>query len=49
MYGNTSYYVKRNQSIKGIKVDNPEFLMTQFADDTTIMLDGTQSSLSLAP
>ena len=38
--------LKRNQSIKGIKVDNHEFLMTQFADDTTSMLDGTQTSLT---
>ena len=40
--------LKYNQSVRGIKVGNTEFRMTQFADDTTIILDGTRSSLVAA-
>ena len=31
--------------IKGIKDDNQEIVLSQFADDTTIILDGTEESL----
>ena len=37
--------LKYNQSVRGIKVGNTEFRLTQFADDTTIILDGTRSFL----
>ena len=40
--------LKYNQSVRGIKVGNTEFRLTQFADDTTIILDGTRSSLVAA-
>ena len=40
--------LKYNQSVRGIKVGNTEFRLTQFADDTTIILDGTGSSLVAA-
>ena len=38
--------LKINRSIKGISIGEHEFLMTQFADDTTILLDGSQNSLT---
>ena len=38
--------IKHNQNIKGIKIMQNEFKMTQFADDTTLLLDGSQSSLT---
>ena len=38
--------LKENQSIKGIQIGDHEHKMTQFADDTTILLDGTQDSLT---
>ena len=34
-----------NQAIKGIKINGKEIKLTQFADDTTLILDGTTSSL----
>ena len=34
-----------DQNIKGIKVKGKEHKLTQFADDTTLLLDGTQKSL----
>ena len=35
-----------NKQIKGISIDENEYLVSQFADDTTILLDGTQNSLT---
>ena len=43
-----SLMVKSNNDIKGIKVDGVEFHLTQFADDTTIFLDGSENSLKAA-
>ena len=40
--------LKYNQSVRGIKVGNTEFRLTQFTDDTTIILDGTRSPLLAA-
>ena len=37
--------LKYNQSVRDIKVGNTEFRLTQFTDNTTIILDGTRSSL----
>ena len=34
--------LKGNKSIKGITIGENEYLMTPFADDTTLMLDGNQ-------
>ena len=37
--------IRRNQKVKGIEIDvENEILLSQFADDTTIFLDGTQES-----
>ena len=37
-----------NSNIKGISINNTIYKMTQFADDTTIFLDGTKDSLKAA-
>ena len=39
---------KRNSSIKGIYVDQEEIKISQYADDTTLILNGSQASLSAA-
>ena len=40
-----SMLIKTNPKIKGIQIKGFDFNLTQFADDTTIILDGTQQSL----
>ena len=35
-----------NKQIKGISIDENKYLVSQFADDTTIMLDSIQNSLT---
>ena len=37
-----------NPEIIGLKIEEKEFKLTQFADDTTLMLNGTQYSLQSA-
>ena len=37
---------KANNDIKGIKKEGTEYLLSQFADDTTVLLDGTENSLN---
>ena len=37
--------IKYNNNIKGILIGENEFKITQFADDTTLFLDGSQLSL----
>ena len=39
---------KNNQGIKGIVIGNSEYKMTQFADDTSLISDGTTNSLAAA-
>ena len=36
--------IRNNEEIKGIKVDNTEFKISQFADDTTFLLEGDRNS-----
>ena len=33
------------QKIKGIKINEQDILLSQFADDTTLSLDGSEESL----
>ena len=42
------YMIEVNVEIKGIIIDSVEIKITQFADDTTLVLDGSQSSLKAA-
>ena len=41
-----STMIKNNKKIKGITVSNTEFKISQFADDTSIFLDGSAESLN---
>ena len=43
-----SLMLRRSTIIKGIKINNKENLLSQFADDTTICLDGSESSFEEA-
>ena len=36
--------LKQDKDIKGIKIGDTEYTVSQFADDTTIMLDGSEQS-----
>ena len=38
--------IRDNTSIKGITVNNTEIILSQYADDTTLILNGNQDSLS---
>ena len=40
--------IQINPLIEGIKIEENEFKLTHFADDTTLMLDGSQCSLQAA-
>ena len=37
--------LKSNPDIKGINIDDTEYLLSQHADDTLVILDGTEKSL----
>jgi hypothetical protein len=37
--------LKNNQKIKGIQIDGTGYLLSQYADDTLIILDGSEKSL----
>ena len=38
--------IKQNEKIKGIKINNNDFILTQYADNTTVILDGSEESLN---
>lgn len=40
-----SLMIKQNKNIKGIQIDDIEYKLSQFADDTTVILDGTELSV----
>ena len=37
--------LRNNKNLKGININNREFLLSQYADDTQIFLDGSEKSL----
>lgn len=37
--------IKQNKDIRGIMVNDKEFIISQYADDTTLLLDGSEKSL----
>ena len=37
--------LRKNKNVKGISINRKEFLLSQYADDTQIFLDGTEKSL----
>ena len=41
--------LKRNRNVKGLYVGQEEIKISQYADDTTLILNGSQASLSAAP
>ena len=43
-----SLMLKQNKDIKGVKIGDVEHILSQFADDTTIILDGSEQSLAAA-
>lgn len=43
-----SIKIKNNKNIKGIKINNTEYLISQYADDTVLILDGSENSLNEA-
>ena len=38
--------IRQNKKIKGIKINNKEFKISQYADDTSIFLDGSSDALN---
>ena len=40
--------LKQNKDIKGVKIGDVEHILSQCADDTTIILDGSEQSLAAA-
>jgi exonuclease III len=43
-----SLYIRKNDLIRGIKLREKEALLSQFADDTTLLLDGSEQSFQEA-
>lgn len=39
-----SLLLKQDNNVKGIKIGDTEYILTQFADDTTLLLDGSDQS-----
>ena len=42
------YLIYQNIDVKGLQIGTEEIKLSQFADDTTLILDGSQRSLEAA-
>ena len=40
--------IRKSKDVKGIKINNMEFKLSQYADDTQMFLDGSETSLKQA-
>ena len=40
--------IRNNQNIKGILIDNTEYKLSQYADDTVLFRDGSENSMNSA-
>ena len=40
--------VRKNKKVKGISINGKEYKLSQYADDTQFILDGTEKSLKAA-
>ena len=40
--------MNKNKDIKGIYIDNSEYLISQYVDDAVLILDGSEKSLNVA-
>ena len=40
-----AHLIKHNKDVKGVRINNADYLMSQYADDTSVILDGTEKSL----
>ena len=37
--------IRKNEQIKGIRIVDKEFVLSQYADDTVLFLDGSENSM----
>ena len=41
------YMIRKDKDVKGIEISNKEFKLSQYADDTQMLLDGSEPSLKM--
>jgi hypothetical protein len=45
MYWNIRHFSEKSREIKGITIDDTEYRLSQYADDTSLILDGSPAAL----